>query len=37
MKRTAVYVRVSTVDQNQSGQRCEIERWLVENGVEVVV
>lgn len=28
MTKTAVYVRVSTKDQNEAGQRREIERWL---------
>ena len=31
----ACYVRVSTVDQNESGQRAEIERWLSGNGFSV--
>ena len=30
---TAVYVRVSTIGQNESGQRREIERWLRGNGI----
>lgn len=30
---TAVYVRVSTVGQNEEGQRREIERWLQGNGI----
>jgi DNA invertase Pin-like site-specific DNA recombinase len=30
----AVYVRVSTVGQNEAGQRAEIERWLVGNGIQ---
>jgi DNA invertase Pin-like site-specific DNA recombinase len=30
---TAVYVRVSTVGQNESGQRREIQRWLTGNGI----
>ncbi|MEZ6054816.1 MAG: recombinase family protein, partial [Planctomycetaceae bacterium] len=29
----AVYVRVSTVGQNEAGQRAEIERWLSGNGI----
>lgn len=33
---TAAYVRVSTVGQNEVGQRREIERWLKGNGVEGV-
>ncbi len=32
--KTAVYVRVSTVGQNEAGQRKEIERWLTGNGLE---
>ena len=28
----AVYVRVSTIGQNEAGQRAEIERWLTGNG-----
>ncbi len=34
MKRTAVYIRVSTVGQNEAGQRQEIERWLRGNGID---
>lgn len=30
----AVYIRVSTVGQNEAGQRREIERWLKGNGIE---
>ncbi len=30
---TAAYVRVSTVSQNEAGQRVEIERWLNGNGI----
>jgi len=30
---TAVYVRVSTTDQNPEGQRKDIQRWLKGNGV----
>lgn len=30
---TAVYVRVSTIGQNEAGQRREIERWLDGNGI----
>jgi len=30
---TAVYIRVSTTDQNEAGQRREIERWLSGNGI----
>jgi DNA invertase Pin-like site-specific DNA recombinase len=30
---TAVYIRVSTVGQNEHGQRHEIERWLRGNGL----
>lgn len=29
----ACYVRVSTVGQNEAGQRAEIERWLSANGI----
>ncbi len=28
------YVRVSTIGQNEAGQRAEIERWLVGNGID---
>lgn len=31
---TAIYVRVSTVSQNEDGQRREIERWLNGNSVD---
>jgi len=31
---TAVYVRVSTVGQNEAGQRMEIDRWLDGNGFD---
>lgn len=34
---TAVYIRVSTVGQNEAGQRKEIERWLAGNGSPEVV
>jgi DNA invertase Pin-like site-specific DNA recombinase len=30
---TAVYLRVSTTEQNEAGQRAEIERWLAGNGI----
>ncbi len=33
----ACYIRVSTVDQNESSQRAEIERWLSGNGLSEVV
>lgn len=33
-KSVACYVRVSTVGQNEAGQRAEIECWLTGNGVE---
>jgi DNA invertase Pin-like site-specific DNA recombinase len=33
MRATAAYVRVSTVGQNEAGQRREIEKWLEGNGV----
>jgi DNA invertase Pin-like site-specific DNA recombinase len=33
-KEVAAYVRVSTVGQNEAGQRVEIERWLVGNGID---
>ena len=29
----ACYVRVSTIGQNEQGQRAEIERWLAGNGI----
>lgn len=32
-KSVAAYVRVSTVGQNEAGQRAEIERWLLGNGI----
>lgn len=32
-KVVACYVRVSTVGQNEAGQRAEIERWLTGNGI----
>jgi len=32
-KTVAAYVRISTVGQNESGQRAEIERWLSGNGI----
>ena len=32
-KSVACYVRVSTVGQNEAGQRAEIERWLSGNGI----
>jgi DNA invertase Pin-like site-specific DNA recombinase len=34
MKTVALYVRVSTTGQNESGQRREIERWATGNGIE---
>ncbi|TWT31108.1 DNA-invertase hin [Posidoniimonas corsicana] len=30
---TAVYIRVSTVGQNEAGQKAEIERWLKGHGI----
>ncbi len=33
MSGVAIYIRVSTVGQNEAGQRAEIERWLTGNGV----
>lgn len=33
MKTVACYVRVSTVGQNQAGQKREIEKWLTGNGI----
>ncbi|MEX0677112.1 MAG: recombinase family protein [Pirellulales bacterium] len=33
---TAIYIRVSTVGQNEAGQRREIERWLKGNAVSAV-
>ena len=32
--KTAVYIRVSTVGQNEAGQRAAIERWLIGNGID---
>jgi DNA invertase Pin-like site-specific DNA recombinase len=34
-KTVAAYVRVSTVGQNEAGQRAEIERWLTGNGIDL--
>jgi DNA invertase Pin-like site-specific DNA recombinase len=34
MKTVACYVRVSTIGQNEAGQRREIERWLSGNGID---
>ena len=34
---TSVYVRVSTVGQNEAGQRREIQRWLTNNGILDVI
>jgi DNA invertase Pin-like site-specific DNA recombinase len=31
---TACYLRISTVGQNEAGQRAEIERWLAGHGVQ---
>jgi DNA invertase Pin-like site-specific DNA recombinase len=36
MATTASYIRVSTVGQNETGQRREIERWLKGNGAKDV-
>jgi len=36
LKTTACYLRVSTVSQNEAGQRREIARWLRGNGIEDV-
>lgn len=33
-KLVAAYVRVSTVGQNEAGQRTEIENWLTGNGID---
>ena len=33
---TAIYVRVSTVGQNEAGQRQEIEKWCLGNNVQYV-
>ena len=33
-KAVAAYVRVSTIGQNEEGQRAEIEKWLSGNGVD---
>lgn len=35
VKRTAVYVRVSTVDQNLENQLPDLKRWACANGVAV--
>ncbi len=34
MKYFACYIRVSTVGQNEAGQRREVERWLAGNGID---
>jgi DNA invertase Pin-like site-specific DNA recombinase len=34
-KTTACYIRVSTVGQNEAGQRAELERWLAGNGIDL--
>lgn len=34
MKPVACYVRVSTIGQNEEGQRAEIQRWLEGNGIK---
>lgn len=34
MSKTAIYIRVSTVGQNEAGQRLEIEKWCLGNGVQ---
>ena len=34
LKDVAAYVRVSTVEQNEKGQRAEIERWLTGNSID---
>ena len=31
--KTAVYIRVSTVGQNEAGQRAEINKWVAGNGI----
>ena len=36
-KIVACYVRVSTVGQNEAGQRAEIERWLTGNGIDSAI
>ncbi len=33
-KLVACYIRVSTVGQNEAGQRTELERWLAGNGID---
>ncbi|ADB15137.1 Resolvase domain protein [Pirellula staleyi DSM 6068] len=33
MKATAIYIRVSTIGQNEAGQRREVRKWLIGNGV----
>lgn len=35
-KIVACYLRVSTIGQNEAGQRTEIERWLTGNGIDPV-
>lgn len=35
MKITAIYIRVSTVGQNEAGQRREVRKWLQGNGVSL--
>lgn len=35
MKKTIVYIRVSTVGQNEAGQRREIKRWLIGNNFDL--
>jgi DNA invertase Pin-like site-specific DNA recombinase len=34
-KSVACYVRVSTIGQNEAGQRAEIDRWLAGNGIDL--
>src|SRR5688572_3102625 len=34
MSKVACYVRVSTIGQNEAGQRAEIQRWLDGNGIK---
>lgn len=34
MSKIACYVRVSTIGQNETGQRAEIQRWLDGNGIK---
>ena len=37
MSKTAIYIRISTTDQNEASQKREIKRWLKGNGFNEVV